>query len=211
MGSKAAVVIFTDVDPRGVFQGGAGADRVKSRFLAEKAVKASVQELAPLPLDLAVWPGAGIVCAAHFSDFQVICSRELAREHPSALTEWISRMADGRNAYGVFMHSAEDWAALGVWSSEGLVRALSVKPGVGVIEDVGERLPFEIPFWGGDRPVCHDVNYALPFHPIDLGNEALREFFGFILEGREDEFCVDPEEIEVPAFRGSCLNGVPIA
>ncbi|GGU07018.1 DUF6928 family protein [Streptomyces sp. QHH-9511] len=41
----------------------------------------------------------------------------------------------------------------------------------------------------GDHPVEFDSKwdeepYALPFHSSDLGNEALRAFFSFLLEGR---------------------------
>ncbi|MFJ9469886.1 DUF6928 family protein [Streptomyces caniferus] len=99
------------------------------------------------------------------------------------------------------MDSAEDWSAFTVWSGSELVRAVSVNPGSGLIEDVGDRLPFEAPLWEGARRVLHTPGYALPFHPIALGNEALREFFGFILEGRESVGCLDPEGIEIPVFR----------
>ncbi|MEV5935901.1 hypothetical protein AB0L56_25000 [Streptomyces sp. NPDC052079] len=64
---------------------------------------------------------------------------------------------------------------------------------------MGQKFPFEQPFWNGQRPV-RASSYRLPFHPIDLGNEALRHFFGFILEGAEDYLCVDPEEVEIPVF-----------
>ncbi|MGW2024019.1 DUF6928 family protein [Streptomyces decoyicus] len=35
------------------------------------------------------------------------------------------------------------------------------------------------------RRVRPTPGYARPFHPIDLGNEALKQFFGFLLEGRD--------------------------
>ncbi|WP_254068710.1 hypothetical protein [Streptomyces sp. TM32] len=101
------------------------------------------------------------------------------------------------------MDSAEDWSAFAVWSRGVLVRGVSLSPDSGIIEDMGDRLPFEAPFWEGRRRVRRTPGYALPFHPIDLGNEALKEFFGFILEGQESASCLDPEEIEIPAFRVS--------
>ncbi|MFI2780100.1 DUF6928 family protein [Streptomyces sp. ALB3] len=203
MGSKAAVVMFVEVNPREVFQGDARIDHPKSKLLAEEILGTVAEEMEPLALDLAVWPSAGIVCAASFPGLEVVCSRELAQSQPSHLTEAISRLADGRDAYGVFMHSTEDWTAFAVWSGGELVRAMSVSPDTGIIEEVGERLPFEAPFWGGERPLRHVLNYALPFHPLELGNEALKAFFGFILEGREDASCFDPEEVEIPAFQAA--------
>ncbi|WP_416518550.1 DUF6928 family protein [Streptomyces achromogenes] len=200
MGSKAAVVVFTDGEPRSIFRDSVVIDRAKSQHLAEVVLGATSHQINLLALDLAVWPDSGVVCAASLPGYEVVCSRELARRRPSELTEWISQLASGRDAYAVFMHSAEDWSAFAVWSDGHLVRSLSVIPDSGIIEDVGERLPFEVPFWEGGHSVRSEVGYSLPFHPIDFGNEALREFFGFILEGREDEFCVDPEEVDIPAF-----------
>ncbi|MFB9903775.1 DUF6928 family protein [Allokutzneria oryzae] len=200
MGSKAALVVFAGVDSKKAFQGTPEIDRAKSKKLAESVLGAAVNETGLLALDLAVWPDSGVACVASFPGFEVFCCRGLARNRPSELTEQISRLAAGRDAYGVFMHSAQDWAAFAVWSGGDLVRSLSVIPEAGVIEDRGERLPFELPFWKGERPVRGETNYALPFHPIDFGNEALRKFFCFILEGSEDDSCIDPEKIEIPAF-----------
>lgn len=201
MGSKAAVVVFVEAEPERVFRDSVVIDRAKSQRLAEMALGATSHEAGLLALDLAVWPDSGMVCAASLPEYEVVCSRELARRQPSELTEWISQVASGRDAYAVFMHSAEDWGAFAIWSDGRLVRSLSVSPDSGVIEDVGERLAFEVPFWEGEHSVRSGVEYSLPFHPIDFGNEALREFFGFILEGHEDESSVDPEEVEIPAFR----------
>ncbi|MEV4740631.1 hypothetical protein [Streptomyces sp. NPDC049555] len=201
MGSKAAIVAFGEAGPSGMLRDVRGLDHVKSKFLAERLLGATSRELGLLDLDLAVWPDAEVVCAASFHEVDVLCSRVLARRRPSELTELISRLAAGRNAYGAFMHSAEDWASFAVWEAGVLVRSVSVSPAGGIIEELGKRLPFEEPFWCGERPVRGEPGYALPFHPIDLGNEALRDFFGFILEGYEDDSLLDPEEVQIPAFR----------
>ena len=42
--------------------------------------------------------------------------------------------------------------------------------------------------------------YPLPFHPLELGEEALREFFGFQLEGLVDETLLEPEDIVMLCF-----------
>ncbi|MFF3541403.1 DUF6928 family protein [Streptomyces platensis] len=201
MGSKAAVVVVAEGDPREAFHRVQEIRHSKSKTLAERILGTAVRATELLPLDLAVWPDSGTVCAASLPGFEVICSRELAQSSPSRLTQMVSEWAEGRNAYGVFMDSAEDWSAFAVWSGGELVRGVSLSPGSGVIEDLGDRLSFEAPFWAGERRVRHTPGYSLPFHPIDLGNEALKEFFGFILEGHESVDCLDPEEIEIPAFR----------
>ncbi|MFF8770142.1 DUF6928 family protein [Kitasatospora sp. NPDC015120] len=42
---------------------------------------------------------------------------------------------------------------------------------------------------------------ALPFHPLGLGEEALRFFFGFVLEGVPGPEDVDPYEVVLQGFR----------
>jgi len=67
-----------------------------------------------------------------------------------------------------------------------------------LIEDAGQHLPFESNYWNGKYPV--GGGYPLAFHPLELGEEALRHFFGFNLEGdvRDDDF--DPSEISLNGF-----------
>ncbi|CAM5530754.1 MULTISPECIES: DUF6928 family protein [Streptomyces] len=203
MGSKAAIVAFADEHPRNILRREPEIDLQKARLLAEEVLGATASETELLPLDLAAWPSPGTVCTASFPGLEIVCSRDLAKANPSQLTEYVARRAAGRTAYGVFMHSAEDWASFAMWSGGELLRSVSMSPDSGITEDLGERLSFEIPFWNGQRPAS-DSGYSLPFHPVELGNEALREFFGFILEGHEDSSCIDPEEIEMPAF---CAGG----
>ncbi|MEU4077228.1 hypothetical protein AB0F26_08920 [Streptomyces venezuelae] len=50
-------------------------------------------------------------------------------------------------------------------------------------------------------PEWDEEPYALPFHPLELGNEALRAFFGFLLEGRPLAEDVDPDEVPLLGFR----------
>ncbi|MFC8205083.1 DUF6928 family protein [[Kitasatospora] papulosa] len=194
------MVVFAERGAQRINSGEGGIDLPKSERLAEALLGTAVQAKGLLPLDLAVWPSPNVVCAASLASQEIICARDLAKNEPSRLTDAICSLAAGRSAYGVFMDSAEDWAAFAVWSADGLVRSLSVSPEVGVIEDVGARFSFEGAFWEGGRPVRSYPGYALPFHPLELGNEALKEFFGFVLEGDEGDSCFDPEDFEVPSF-----------
>ncbi|MEU6287191.1 hypothetical protein [Streptomyces sp. NPDC046988] len=50
------------------------------------------------------------------------------------------------------MHSAVDWLAFAVWEDGRLDRSLSLSPDSGVTENIGEPLPFELPYWAGERP-----------------------------------------------------------
>ncbi len=104
------------------------------------------------------------------------------------------------------MHSVVDWFAYGVWTPDGtLRRALSVSSDDEVIEDVGERLPFEEPFWAGAHPaVDDDEEYPLPFHPLELSEAALDHLFGFVFEGwsgMSGDSTVDPFDVTLAGFR----------
>ncbi len=91
------------------------------------------------------------------------------------------------------MHRVVDWLAFGVREDGRLIRSLSLSPGSGIDENIGEPLPFEMPYWAGQRraevipwPGEDGEPYALPFHPLQMGEDALRSLCGFIVEGRPD-------------------------
>ena len=144
----------------------------------------------------AVWPGATVVCAS-----------ELGIDRPSTLDRRFLDAGAGRTVYLHAMHSVVDWFAFAVWEPDGqLRRALSLSPDHGVIENVGDPMPFEQPFWAGDRPAVDPEDddpenpYPLSFHPLELAEEALATLFGFVYEGPIDRDPLDPETIPLAAF-----------
>lgn len=201
MGSKAGIIVFAEasVSAKEGFRSAADIDSRKSRELAEAILGHPVEEIEEIDLDRAIWADPGIICAASLPGLDVVCSRDLGDDHPSSLTEDLTCLAAGRTIYGVFMHSGADALVFAMWSGGEMVRALSLNPDAGIIEDWGKRLDFELPFWNGEHPV--GSRYALPFHPIDLGNEVLRNFFGFILEGRWDDSLIDTEDFRLLSYR----------
>ncbi|MFI2672088.1 DUF6928 family protein [Streptomyces albidoflavus] len=88
-----------------------------------------------------------------------------------------------------------------------MLRSLSLSPDSGVIENIGTPLPFEQPYWAGDRPAdvtpwpgAEQDPYPLPFHPLELGEDALRSLCGFIQEGYLEPDDVDAEAISLLGF-----------
>lgn len=72
------------------------------------------------------------------------------------------------------MHSVVDWGAFAVRSADGgLRRSLGLSPRSGTCEDIGGPLPFERPYWAGERQ--DDDEHADPwrFHPLDLAEDVL--------------------------------------
>ncbi|WP_422640977.1 DUF6928 family protein [Streptomyces anulatus] len=95
-----------------------------------------------------------------------------------------------------------------------LTRSLSLSLDGGIVENIGAPFPFEKPYWAGSHPVEFDPErdeepYALPFHSSDLGNEALRAFFSFLLEGRPAPDDVDPDGVPLFGFRLFAVSNEP--
>lgn len=143
------------------------------------------------------------VVAGCFPGLNIVVASEVAIDRPSNLpTKFISK--DGLTILHA-MHSVVDWSAFAVWEDGVLRRSLSVAPDSGVLEDVGDRFSFEVPYWEGKHPAIdpeeeEEESYPLPFHPLELGEAALREFFGFQLEGFVDPTLIQPEQIAMLRF-----------
>jgi hypothetical protein len=52
-----------------------------------------------------------------------------------------------------------------------------------------------MPGWPDQDP------YPLPIHPLELGEEALRAFLGFIIEGYPHPHDVDAEAVHLQGFQ----------
>ena len=132
----------------------------------------------------------------------VIAAKEFGIDRPSQLD---ARFLRGRNVYFHAMHSVVDWLAFAKWKDGKLVRALSLAPDHGIIEDLGARLPFELDYWDGKHPATPggEEPYAFPFHPLDLGEAALKEFFGYQIEGMIDAALLEAETIPLLSFKRS--------
>jgi hypothetical protein len=85
-----------------------------------------------------------------------------------------------------------------------LTRALSLSPDSGVLEDIGAKLTFEEPYWAGQHPAVDDEEadaYPFPFHPLELGEAALAELFGYQLEGMPDPKLFEPDTIPLVRYK----------
>jgi len=180
-------------------------DREATAALARKLFPS--EKLEPLDdgdLSLTCPPDNELVVGC-FPGLSIIAAKEFGIDNPSALD---CRFLDvARNTvYLHAMHSVVDWFAYAIWADGKLKRALSLSPDNGVIEDVGPRLAFEEPYWAGQHPVFDPEedkggDYPFPFHPLELGEAALLELFGYQLEGMVDPTQVQPENITLARFK----------
>lgn len=206
MGAKDWMIFYAERDVADVLRGGPVFDREATEGLVrhlfpDRDVTAidDVTLARGNPPDdevyAAVWPGATVVCAG-----------ELGVDYPSAVDRRFLDAGAGRTVYLHAMHSVVDWFAFAVWGPDGqLRRALSVSPD-GVLEDIGDPMPFEQPFWAGEHPALDpeeddpDDPFPLPFDPLDLAEAALETLFGFVYEGPIDRDPLDPASITLAAF-----------
>lgn len=131
----------------------------------------------------------------------ILAAKEFGIDHPSRLDPRFLAAGGRRTIYLHAMHSVVDWFACAKWTNGKLIRALSLSPDSGILENIGPPLPFEEPFWAGKEPPGDE--YPFPFHPLELGEAALREFFGYQLEGISDRSLLDPASIPLLKYQRS--------
>ena len=142
-----------------------------------------------------------------FPGVSVVAASDFALDHPSQLPSTFLDPELGTVVTLHAMHSVVDWFAYAVWRDGKIERSLSISPDDGIIEDIGARYSFEEPYWSGEHPATdpedEDDTYPLPFHPLELGEAALKELFGYQLEGFVDPANLRPESIKLCRFRRS--------
>lgn len=209
MGAKTALLVYADGDPAELLRRARSLDRAAT----DELVAQTNPEGAEPTGRTGAWadylyPGEGSVYAGCFPGVSVLCDRQAMVDRPSQLPAHLLEPGRGRKVVLHAMHSVTDWFAYAVWEDGALVRSLSVSPAEGVIEDIGDRLAFEEPFWAGEHPVVPAPGwpgqgpYPLPFHPLVLGGEAtLRALFGFVVEGRRRADDLDAHAIALAEYR----------
>lgn len=198
MGAKTWMIVYADRDPREVFSAAPSLDPVATDALARALFPGETFGQAQA-CDLGyVCPGRDMLVLGCFDGVSVIAAQEFIVARPTALPPRV--IEHGRRGTMIFhgMYSASDAFAFGLWRDGVLIRWISLAPDDGIVCDIGERLPFERPYWEGRYPVEVDEDeaaYPLPFHPLELGEAALREYFGYQLEGVVDPLLLDPWSI----------------
>lgn len=126
----------------------------------------------------------------------------VASSHDSLLT-WEPAPAAQLNHFKVFMHSVVSMAGFNYWGSDGTRREFAGSMEEGPFADLGLRLAFENAVWSGsqsDQAMRELWGDAMPFDPMSLGEEALKEFFGFVGEGVPNPTDLDGFEILMHGF-----------
>ena len=205
MGAKTALLAFTEGDLRPALRGAARPDPAQVIDLVRELHPTyEVTPIADGSLGDDTYPPDDTSYATVLAGAELFCDRRLVCDPPSQLPARLLRAGAGRRVIMHGMHSASDWLAFAVWEDGELVRSLSLSPNGGIRENIGEPYEFELPYWAGGHPVGPTFSgepYPLPFHPLELGEDALRALFGFIIEGRRHPDDVDPFDVDLLGFR----------
>jgi hypothetical protein len=206
MGAKTWMLVYADADAREALGAKPPLDRETTQRLAgtlfpgEKLDPAGEGDLSDTcPPDNELYIGC-------FPGVSVIAAKEFGIDYPSTLPQRFITAGGSGTIILHAMHSVVDWFAYAKWSNGKLLRSLSLSPDSGILEDIGERLPFEEPYWSGRHPAVdgdEEDAYPFPFHPLDLGEAALRELFGYQLEGLIDASPLESESIPLVRYQRS--------
>ena len=214
MGAKTALLAFADGDLRASLRSTARSERAEVEQLVRLVHPGYL--VAPAgdgTLSDDIYPADDLTYATVLPGAELICDRRLMLDRPSELPEHLAKASAGRRIIMHGMHSVVDWLGFAVWEDGRLVRSLSLSPGGGITENVGEPYEFEMPYWAGEHPVepvpgwPGQEPYALPFHPLDLGEDALRALCGFTLEGRRQADDIDALRVHLHGFRVTDPSG----
>jgi hypothetical protein len=215
VGAKTGLLAFTDGDLPVTLRESVLPDRAETAALVGQVLPGyTLEDVDDLALGYAVYPDDEIIYAATAGGTTILCDRRLMKyDRPSTLPRHLIDLAAGRRIVHHAMHSGSDWLAFAIWEQGRLVRSLSLSPDAGVTESIGTPLPFEAPYWAGEHPVRPSPfwpdrdPYPLPFHPLELGEDALRALFGFILEGGREPTDIDPDALPMHGFRAVDPSG----
>jgi hypothetical protein len=201
VGAKTWMLISSDSDARAALAAQPELDREASLALAAKLFPR--ERFEPLEEGTLTWtcPPDDEVFVGVYRGVAIVAAKEFGLDHPSKLE---SRFLEGMPGGVVVlhaMHSVVDWFAFALWEEKQLRRSLSLSPDDGIIEDIGTKRDFEVDYWAGKHNDEEDEDpenpYPFPFHPLELGEEALRSFFGYQLEGYLDPTLLDTEAIKL--------------
>jgi hypothetical protein len=203
---RTAIVAYGDSDVAHVLRSAPVLDRPATAELVRKAFPDNrIDDAGDALLYDCIDPGQDMAYVGSFRGVELICSWRLVDYRPSQAARRCLPPARLPHVYLHSMDGGTNRIAFAAWQSGTMVRSLSLAADDEVVENLGEPLAFETPFWAGERTADPDesdgVAYAYPFRPRELAEEALRAFFGFGLDGMRSVDDVDPEVIPLLGYR----------
>lgn len=228
MGIRSIVLFYVDdgVDVATALSSEPEIDRDATRLAFAELYPASpARELADSNL-WNLYPSDGVVHIGCFRGLTVVSTIDMGGD-ARPLEERFHAFAKGRTMLFHFMLSTADAFSLGIWVKGEVVRYLSINFD-GVTEDIGQRLPVELPYWEGrhdddadddEDQILAELNASLcaehgdddhgqyisertgpSFHPLALGQAVASDLFGWNASWYRSDARPDPGRIALMAF-----------
>jgi len=206
MGAKTWMLVLADFNAREALAAKPSLDREATQKLADTLFPGEkLEAIGDGDLSFTCPPDDEVHIGC-FPGVSVVAAKDFGIDYPSKLNQrFITSGSNGTITLHA-MHSVVDWFAYATWAKGKLVRSLSLSPDSGIMEDIGQRLPFEEPFWSGEHPAVDSEEedaYPFPFHPLELGEATLKDRFGYQLEGYIDASLLEPESIPLVRYKRS--------
>ncbi|WP_131745494.1 hypothetical protein [Frankia sp. Cppng1_Ct_nod] len=210
MGARTSLVMFCSDEVGRVPVGREPDEEATRRLLSRLFPGERLDVIGRGTLEDHVNPASGLAYAGSFGDVDIVTCARLSVDLPSKLGPVVAAAGTGRQCHAHAMSSVAGWLGFGVWADTRLVRALSVNDDDGILESFGEPLGFEGPFWAGERSSEDDSDDwddesddpdTLPFDALEMGEEALRSLFGFVVEGIPMDDDINPQNVPLLGFR----------
>lgn len=205
MGAKTWMLVYANENVGAALRGGPQLDRDATLQLAKSLFpKDRLEPIGDGDLSYTCPPDDELHIGC-FPGVSILAAKEFGIDYPSRLPLTFLSVGATRTVYLHAMHSVVDWFACAQWIKGQLVRSLSLSPDSGILEDIGPKLPFEEPYWLGQHPATdgNEDDYPFPFHPLELGEAALKAFFDYQLEGSNDPTLLQPESIPLVRYKRS--------
>ncbi len=206
MGAKTWMLVYSNGDAAESLKQSPKLDRDKTvQFVKELFPNEKLQPIEDGDLSYTS-PPDDVIFAGYYSGVFIIAAKEFGIDYPSKLSSSFLNTKYGKTIHLHAMHSVVDWFAFAIWENGGLIRALSLSPDSEIMEDIGKKLSFELPYWNGEHPVFDpeeedEDDYPFKFHPLELGEAALNDFFGYVLEGSITSEQIEPENVQLLGFK----------
>lgn len=207
MGAKTWMLVLADTNAHEALAAKPPLDRDATQKLAELLFPGETLEIVG-DGDLSyTCPPNNELHIGCFPGISIIAAKEFGIDYPSKLPQRFIAAGGSGTITLHAMHSVVDWFAYAIWANGKLLRSLSLSPDSGIMEDIGQRLPFEEPYWSGEYPAVDSYEekdtYPFPFHPLDLGEATLGDQFGYQLEGYIDDTLLEPGSIPLVRYKRS--------
>ncbi len=200
MGVRASMLVYTDTTPTLPLVQASVVDRVAARqFASQLHPRRELRAVADGNLSSNCFPEPGRIYAGVFPGVKVLCTAEAMLYSPSKLHKRFISAAQGGVLHLFVTRSLNNMFAYASWIDGQLLRSISVNAIGGVVESVGSPLPFEEPFWAGNRREEGDTD-QIPFHPLTFMEDAAGAVLGLHFEGMPLSGQPDPEEVCLAGF-----------